>query len=711
MNKFFINQQNGTRPSVISRLWWAVGLLLLVSSWGSLGPQKTAQAAATSQTYTQPFHPTASSLAGQAVVTSGDFTTTDYWRLSHVTLTLAFQVSPLTDQRLSAVTVSLNGTPVTTFRPQHRTSVQTRQVTLPVSAVRRHNVVKLSGQLQLTSDQSSDATTSGAANWLTVMPASSVTCAYTVGAPGQKISTFYERLTGLDTISQQRAAVILPDQVSDAELQAGMLAVTGGTRFTPTVDQQLPVTTADTAIAKKATYQIVLATYDHLPARFQHQISRTSLGQTARIQRYDAANKHYLIVTAPNAKLLAQAGRYLANAELLRQATHASTTLTAQSAVLTPETTPQNEYALTTTADRLVGATRQERDYFVKLPVDRVAAAGSTIQVKLRYAKNLDFQAALATVSVNGQSIGSHRLTARHADGETFSVRIPQRLAVGHDFTVRVALDLPVATSAKGSARPTPWAIIEPGTAAHLKSTPADRLLFAQYPGLFLQQGAYDHLAVVRPRQLTAADYQTLSRVFALLGHYVDSNRGQLQFYHQRPHEDVLKTANVIALGTPRQNPLIHDLNDHLYFQFNTAETRVVANEKLSVEPRYGATLGTAQLLRSPYNDRRGLLVVTGATPDATVRAATHLSTPADLSVIGGDALVVDADNVQRHFRFQRQAPIDPAATAHHRLTQNRQLGLYLGIAAGVMAVISLALVLLWRKHRGLRHRGGTRYD
>lgn len=125
-----------------------MGLLLLVSSWGSLGPQKTAQAAATSQTYTQPFHPTASSLAGQAVVTSGDFTTTDYWRLSHVTLTLAFQVSPLTDQRLSAVTVSLNGTPVTTFRPQHRTSVQTRQVTLPVSAVRRHNVVKLSGQVE-----------------------------------------------------------------------------------------------------------------------------------------------------------------------------------------------------------------------------------------------------------------------------------------------------------------------------------------------------------------------------------------------------------------------------------------------------------------------------------------------------------------------------------------------------------------------------------
>ena len=708
MNKFFINKQSGIRPSATSSGWRIlVGLLVVaISLLGSFSTAvaKDTKAKTATQTYTQPLQNTTMSLSGQAVETSSYFIKVDYWRMKHATLNLNYQVSQLADRQLSDITVAVNGTKFYSFRPVAQSGLQTKQITIPLRLLRSSNSLKISGQI-LTRDGKHDYRLAQTpANWLTVDARSNVNCEYTLKQPNANVNSFYDHFSGPDTVVNQQSAIEVPAQASNAELTASMSALAGEARVITTETQQIPVTTLTDRTAQRADYQVIVATYDHLPARFKRHVSAQAVTKQAVIKRYDAQGKHYLIVTAPTGDLLIKAGRYVANAELMQETAHPSEIVRADSQTFTSSLNYDGHYQLTTTADRLVGANHQERSYFVSLPVDRNNADGSTIKVSLRYAKNLDFRSALATVYINDTAIGSHKLTARRADNDSFTVKLPKGLALGNSFTVRIALDLPVQTAANSTNAQTPWASIEPSSRANIQSAPGNDLLFSNYPNLFLQNSTYDHLAVVRPKTMTLADYRTLSSLFNLIGNYARSNQGQITFYQDRPSQQVLTHDNVIALGTPQQNAFIRALNDKLYFQFDAAGTRLISNEKLSIEPRYGATLGTAQLLRSPYNAKKGLLVITGATPDDAARAAGQISNQKNVAQYTGDAVVVDRDNLHRGYRFKKNKLIDTQVNLSQRVHRNRQLLVYLGIALGIIVILLIAILMLLNKH-GVLHR------
>ncbi len=668
-----------------------------------------AQAASWS-TYTQPFQNSTTSLSGQAVQTSTYFVKMDYWRMHRATLNLNFQISQLSNRQLSDLTVSLNGVKFYSFRPKKQTGLQTKSIKIPLRLLQGENELQVSGQILTTKSKKATQDYRLAqtpANWLTIDNRSSVNCQYRVKQPTKNIDSFYDHFSGPDTIVNRQAAIRVPNQASNAELAASMYALTGEARVITTNNQQIPVTTFADKSGQAADYQLIVATYDHLPAQFKRLFNRATLQNRGMLRRVDRQGKHYLIVTALTGKLLAKAARFVANSELMTETSHPNADVTATTQTFTSSLNYSGRYQLTTTSDRLTGAGHQEQSYFVSLPVDRNNADGSTITVHLRYARNLDFKAALATVYINGVAVGSHHLTAKHADNDQFTVTLPKGMALGNSFTIRIGLDLPVTQSS--ATNESPWASIEPTSVAKIKSAPGNDLLFSNYPNLFLRHSTYDQLAVVRPRTMTAADYRTLTNIFNLIGNYAESNRGNITFYNQQPRQEILKRNNVIAFGTPTQNSLIAKLNSKLYFKFNHAQTGFVSNEKLSIEQRYGQTLGTAQLLRSPFNTKRGLLVVTGAQPEQAYLASTQLNTQKNIAQYTGDAIVVDQNNQHLGYRFKKNKLIDTSADQRQQISRHAQLLIYLGIALGVVVIILVATLLLLRHYHLLEK--GTRHD
>nr|WP_321315554.1 hypothetical protein [uncultured Ligilactobacillus sp.] len=109
--------------------------------------------------------------------------------------------------------------------------------------------------------------------------------------------------------------------------------------------------------------------------------------------------------------------------------------------------------------------------------------------------------------------------------------------------------------------------------------------------------------------------YKALSNIFSLIGNYAENNTGEITFYRHEMSDAQMRNHNVIVLGTPKDTPLIKKLNDKLFFKFNKKFTRLVSNEKLSIESSYGKRIGSVQLLFNPYNKNNATLVVTGATP------------------------------------------------------------------------------------------------
>lgn len=255
----------------------------------------------------------------------------------------------------------------------------------------------------------------------------------------------------------------------------------------------------------------------------------------------------------------------------------------------------------------------------------------------------------------------------------------------------------------------TPWIQVNPNSKMIVKSERSNDLLFTNYPTLFINNETYDNLAVIVPKNLKANDFKSLTNIFNLIGNFAKGNTGKIQFYEEIPSKSVLKDSNVIVLGTPQNNQMIKQLNSKLYFKYSKNFSRIVSNEKLSIEKDYGKHIGTAQLIRSPYNDKRGMLVVTGANSQDAYLASTQINFQKNIQQFTGDAVVVDLNNAHYSYRFKKNKAIDKSLETKQTFTKNSQLILYLGMALVVIILIGIAIILTVRKQGHLN--GGNKND
>ncbi|MFC6171498.1 cellulose biosynthesis cyclic di-GMP-binding regulatory protein BcsB [Loigolactobacillus jiayinensis] len=704
VNKSFISKRAGIKHSAINNLIIVIGLLI-----GLFGVSLTVHAADL-KSYTQPFQNQTTSLTGTAVSANMYFIKVGYWDVKQATLNLNYQVSQLSNQTTSDITVSINGTKFYSFRPQNKTGLQTETIDIPTDLIGGTNNLRITGQILDQDGKKNYDLAQTPANWLTIYSGANVNFQYLLKPPTTAIKSFYNHFSGPDTIANAQTSISVPEQADNAELTAAVYALAGYSRTMTNEEDQVPINTFSSKRAQSSDYQMIIATYDHLPSRYRKLVSRSELNKRAVLKTDYVGDKHVLLLTATSGALLEKASRFVANQELMKETASDTEYIDAQTQTFTSSLQYDGSYQLTNTGEQITGPQHQEATYFVSLPVDRTNADGSQIRLHYKYASNLDFSRSLATVYVNNKPIGSQKLRASKANDDSMTVTLPKGKTLGNTFVIRVAFDLEMKNSEAATNNQTPWAYIESDSKAYIKSQPVSTQLFSNYPSLFLKNQTFNNIAVVKPAQLTSHDFKTLTNIFNLLGNFAESNTGNVQFYDQMPSEKVLRNQNVIAFGTPKQNQLIRQLNSKLYFKFNQNFTRFKSNEKLSIERAYGRRLGVAQLLRSPYNDKRVILAVTAAHSTDVELASTQINFQKNISQYSGDAIVVDHDNNHYSYRFKRKKDVAQHHSVAQTVKQHSQLVIYLGLTLFALVLIALILFLLLRKN-GLLKQGGEQNE
>ncbi len=696
MNKSFINRQNGIKPSGINKFIW-IGLLFFLSCL-SFFVQSNDVLAAENLTYTQNFQNETTTLSGKSVQSNMYFTKMDYWDIKKATFNLNFQISQLSSRQVSDITVSINGVKFDSFRPKDETGAQSQQIEIPLNLLSGTNKLQINGQiLNQTSDKDYQLQQTPA-NWLTINQGSNVNFEYSLKPAENTLHSFYHHFSGQDTVSFQHSKIVTSDNPSADELTASMIALSGESRVISTDNDQVHVVRMNNSHPKKDDYLMVVAKYNKLPDNLKKQINSNEIHNQAIIKTFYTNNRYYLIVTAQTGSLLKKAARFVANEELMNETDKASEMVDANTDTFTSSLHDNGHYQLTSSEDNVQGAGHQETSYFITLPNDHTNIDDSLLKLKFRYSKNLNFNRALATVYINKTIVGSKKLSAAKADGDTMTVNVPRGIALGNSFQVRVAFDLEMLDQNTSDNSNTPWAQIEPKSSIYVKSERGNDLLFSNYPTLFINNQTYDNLAVVIPKTLSNYDFKTLTNIFNLIGNFSKSNTGKIQFYTAKPNKNVLRNSNVIVVGTPKNNDMIKTLNSKLYFRYSKGFNRIVSNEKLSIERDYGKTIGTDQLLRSPYNEKKGLLVVTGPSPKATYLASTQINFQKNIQQYNGDAIIVDPNNAHYNYRFKKNKAIDKSLNTKNFISRNSQLLIYLGFSIVVLILIGVGIFLTLRK-------------
>ncbi|MBC1826231.1 cellulose biosynthesis cyclic di-GMP-binding regulatory protein BcsB [Listeria seeligeri] len=639
---------------------------------------------------------------GKFTTTKQNFTIENYWDVSSAKAKLVYTITQLNEKEISTMTLKINDVAFYSFRPD-KTDKGTRQmeVEIPKDKLKKGvNVLSVESFVYTDLPDGRCTIDDTPANWLQFDKTSAVNVTYSDKAFKQTIADFGERFTGIDTVKSQQGAVAVLENAGDTELGAALEGLSGFSSANTLEDKNIPFGKYEEAKTRDGKNYIALfSSYDNLPTAIKSQIKADKKLETqALFQVVTMGNTNTLVVTSKSNDALKKAGKLIANQNYLSQLGTNSKWLTTDEKIDTPANNVDKNTKLTTSGDKIKGIGHVTQDYFISMPANRSASTGTEVSLDFRYAQNLDFEHSLVTILVNGKPIGSQKLSTKKANGDKVTFQIPSDLNVKGDFSVTVAFDLVLTNNYCGfiSDSEIPWAYITPESTINLNTTEETDLLFEQYPYPFVADGDFNNAMVVVPDKLTTEDTDSLANIFNLLGRFHDGNRGSLTAVHAENWDKAKKDANVIAVGTMNNNPVIKNANDDLYFQYDKTGSYFLSNEKISIEKNYGKGLGSVQLIKS---EGMQILAVTGPGTTQTELGSELIASKANLAEIYGDGAIVDNDNTIHSYRFKKAADTQDESFGT-KISNNKEVTVFGAFALLTVVLLGVAVLLILRKYR-----------
>ncbi|UKS29734.1 cellulose biosynthesis cyclic di-GMP-binding regulatory protein BcsB [Paenibacillus sp. HWE-109] len=654
---------------------------------------------------------TETSLSGGNTYMQQFFQIENYWHVASVDVHLDYKVSQLTQNERSNLTLMINGTPFHSFRPIEQ-AVGGQQLTVhvpPEMIVKGVNSLTVQGHLETSSPivQNTCLPTDTRDNWLQIAKTSRIAVNYTTESIQLSIRDFNQHFIGMGTVKEGQNAIAVPKAGNLAELEAATYVVSGYAKANPVTDKAIPLIEYSPDNVKGKQTVILVSLFDDLPEDMKSLVQSNNLENTALIQLIKQADHDILVITSADAGLLVKAGRLAANQTLLSQIDADRKVVDNTTEVDTPTVNVSRTMTLTETGDKLTGDRHQEKAYFISLPGNRSIADASKLRITYRYARNLDFDRSMVTVLINDTPIGSKKLSTELADNDHMDLIIPKTLNISGNFTVKLAFDLELKnTNCLENQGQMPWAFIEKDSMLQLNTKDKADLLFNNYPYPFLRDGSYNKVAVVLPKDKDPYIYQTLTNLFNLLGRYAQTNTGEVLYFQDNVSAQQLKGREIIAIGSYKDNQVIRDQNNKLYFRYDQSGRGFVSNEKMSIDASYGTRMGTLQLLDSPYESGFGLLAVTGSESKYMYLASKLIGSEGTLWKVFGDGVVTDIDGNIHAFRFKKETAAESSNVLTDVLERRDVLG-FMTAALLVALLVLLSLIMMIRKYN--KKRGDRR--
>jgi len=582
------------------------------------------------------------------------------WDVKDAVLYLNFSTTQLVNEQVSDFTVSINGTYFYSQRvpstdgekKQVKIALPLADITEGVNTIKIESYIRTDSELPCVDDVSK-------ANWMDIFKDSYVALSYESLQGTDTIADFYTQFSSIDALEYEQSMVAFNAQADNDVLSASLMALTGISKNATLSYNNIGYRQITQENEMDKPYIIYFSSYSNLPDYLGTLLTADQKAVAEKdclMALLTLQNKNkVLLVTGNDAEAMKRAGGLIGNTELMGQVKYTSKTVKATSDVFMRQSAVDEYIDLTATGTYVHGPFRQNAVFYIDYPENRLIAESSELFLSLRYSENLDFDRSLVTVYIDDKPVGSQKLEKDKADGDEIKFKIPTDLNVSGSFTLKVSFDLEIKDLwCTLRQEETPWAYVSSDSQLKLNSTDVSYMLFESYPSPFVKDNTMNNLEVVLPDSPTQSDYSAIGSVMLTMGRYIQDNRGSLKVAKASDTGD-LSDLNVITVGTFKSNAFIQSINDKMYLQFLPDGNGIKSNEKVVLDANYSTSLGTAQLIYSPFSqEKNGLLVVSGVTEDSMLNAVKPLSTQEELWSVYGDAYLTDGQDVSS-YRFKEE--------------------------------------------------------
>lgn len=262
---------------------------------------------------------------------------------------------------------------------------------------------------------------------------------------------------------------------------------------------------------------------------------------------------------------------------------------------------------------------------------EQLNSRDGTIDLMYNHSGLVDYGLSSFTVELNNQPIASTAFSKESEQLTTLQIKIPPGLLRYGENRLQVSARMFATTSCDSTGFSDPWLAISDQSSIHLPATATETTApwlmdLKFYPDLFTTYSDLGDVAFVLPRA-NPSTWKVAAQLAYQLGDAATPLISNLQaVYADDVPQAVLDENSLIVIGRASAVPFISEVNAQLPAPFDL-ETDTASESNMQVVYRIpsGMSVGYLELINSPYNPEKTILVLAGNTDDGLIMAGNAL--------------------------------------------------------------------------------------
>lgn len=639
------------------------------------------------------------------------FNVSQNWDVKDLKLNLVYTKSELLDVNYSTITVFINGEPVSSKRLDGDRKYQDKwQVNIPKELVKPgYNSISIKAYKTISDKICRDD--SNTANWLVIHKQSDIELNYSLKSNSNEIKDYNSIFTNIGNEEYVDTTFVLPDKYNSNELSSIM-------NLSLNMGQKLKADNFKLDVKLKSNLKeynnniIYVGGTNDTSTDFLNLLSNDEKNQAknkAVIKQVISPfnkDKRMILIISDNSKALKNATKLICNNELLNELNSSSFIIDETKDVSDIKKDTKNKLTLNDLGYNdflLKGPFSQETNFDVSIPKNKISTAGSILNLKFRYAKNLDFERSLVTVYVNDKPISSKKLSLEKADNDNLEVNLPTDVLGKNYYKIKVVFNLELK-DLMCVTRDTdnPWAYILDSSFIKFDFKDNNSLNFKSYPYPFIDNQQANDINVVVSKNLNSSDLSNIANIIGNMGRDAVYNTGNLNVLTDSEFLNTNKKGNLIVIGTPDDNSILKDINKDLYIKFDKNFSGFENNDKIKfLDDKYSKQLSTIQLINSPYSKSNSAIIVSSLDKNSLSSSVRYLSDNNLTRDLKGDAAVVNRDGGIQDINFKENNTRDEEPEDNSTKFKLEKSSLtFILIAGFLFLTVIISAILLILKYR-----------
>ncbi|MCC0704212.1 MULTISPECIES: cellulose biosynthesis cyclic di-GMP-binding regulatory protein BcsB [unclassified Clostridioides] len=576
------------------------------------------------------------------------------WDVEEVLFNLNFSKSQILNGDVSSLTILINNVPIKSIKLNAKKDYKdTLKVSIPKDyIIQGYNEIKVKAYKTISDKICQDDSNTG--NWMVIHKESYTSIRYKQKKLGNSINEYPYPYIEIEENFKLDTTLVVPDNMSRGESTAvfnlasefGKITQNDKLQFDVKLYSEMKNWSDDNIIYIGKPENTAEEILNILSAKEQTLLSSNCI--IKQINSPYNNNKKMLVVIGSNEEDLIKASKVLIDNRLSNQILSSSILVNKDTNIKIDGEQELNLGHMTLEelgyADILLeGAFSQQALFDVRIPKGRKLNNGSKIVLNLRYSDNLDFDKSLVTVYINDVVVGSKKLDRAYSDNDKLELKIPKDIDNKNYYQVKLVFNLNIKNlNCVTRESNNPWAYVSNSSYLELSTKENQSLNFESYPYPFVKNDKFNDLTVIMPDYSGSQAMTWMSRLGVNLGANISSHEGNINVIRGKEFINKYKDTNIIVFGVPLNNSVIKMINSNLNVKFNKNYSNFLSNDKISFIDDYGKNISSIQLIKSPYNNQRNIMVISSIDEKNLYLGMDYLLNKSQGNDLKGDTLTID---------------------------------------------------------------------